>query len=348
MSGSAAEPHASGLDRTRDAYFEAVTAMDEATALDVVRRALARGDDPETLLLEVVAWAQRRVGRLWQTDDWSVAREHAATYMGERATALITEHATEAATPRGVVVVVCADGEWHSLPARLMGEVLRLRGWRVRFLGASVRTRHLALHLQEYSPDIVALSCSLPSRLIAAHGMIEAARRTGVPVIVGGAGFGADGTLAERMGASLWAATATEAADLLEKGPPFPVRRAPASLPFSDEYTPILRRRKALMGVCLRSAEEAHGGRGRVLEGPDLDRTVGELAHILDFLLAALYVGDDRVFTRFLEWTRVVMESHGAPWGHVVGVLVVLESELFDHPEAAGLVARGRAALRQG
>ncbi len=345
MTGATAAP-VSRLDRTRSAFFEAVAATDETTALDVVRCELSAGGDPEELLLEVVAWSQRRVGLLWQTDAWSVAREHAATYIGERATAVITEYASGRAPTRGSVVVTCADGEWHSLPARLMGEVLRLRGWRVGFLGASVPARHLALHLQEHSPDIVALSCSLPSRLVAAHGTIEAARRTGVPVIAGGAGFGPDAALALRLGASLWAPTASGAADLLAQGPPFPVPAGPAALPVGAEYAPTLRRREGLMAACLSSAEASYERRGGSLRGAARDRTVEDLGHILDFLLAALYVGDAGVFTRFLGWTRGVLEARGVPGSGVLEVLDTLEGELFDHPEAAALVVRGRAAYR--
>src|SRR3712207_7094162 len=42
---------------------------------------------------------------------------------------------------RGHVVVACLDGEWHALAARIVAEVLRVHGWRVTFLGASVPAR---------------------------------------------------------------------------------------------------------------------------------------------------------------------------------------------------------------
>jgi methanogenic corrinoid protein MtbC1 len=46
-------------------------------------------------------------------------------------------------------VVTCAEGEWHSLPARMVAEVLRLHGWQVTFLGASTPADHLRRLLTE-------------------------------------------------------------------------------------------------------------------------------------------------------------------------------------------------------
>lgn len=65
--------------------------------------------------------------------------------------------------------MACIDGEWHALPARLVAEVLRLRGWRVDYLGAQVPTPHLISHLHRAGPEAVALSSSIATRLPAAH-----------------------------------------------------------------------------------------------------------------------------------------------------------------------------------
>ncbi|WP_241825390.1 cobalamin B12-binding domain-containing protein [Micromonospora sp. CB01531] len=103
------------------------------------------------------------------------------------------------------------DGEWHALPARLVAEVLRLRGWQVTFLGASVPAAHMVSYLHRYDAYAVALACALPLRLPHAHRMIEAYRRADVPVVVGGRGFGDDGRWARRLGVP-WA---PDAADLV-------------------------------------------------------------------------------------------------------------------------------------
>lgn len=336
-------------DRLADAFLERVRSRDEEGALDLVRRALAAGVDHETLLLDVIATVQARVGLLWQANELSVAQEHAATHVSERAAGLVLEHGlTRIGSDgrRGTVVAACVEGEWHGLPVRLLGDVLRLRGWRVTFLGASVPAHHLAVYLQESTPDVVALSCSLPSHLVSAHNMITAATRTGVPVIAGGAGLGPDDSLARSLGATLWASDARSAADLLEREfpltLPWPVEEA---LVPTAEYASLMRRRRDLVLMGTEHSRRSYEARGLSLGGAALDRTVEDLGHIVDFLLAALYVGDERVFTRFLDWTRVVLQKRGVPLDSVAEVLLLLERELFDYPGTCALLRSGRAVL---
>ncbi|WP_017605596.1 cobalamin B12-binding domain-containing protein [Nocardiopsis alkaliphila] len=341
------EPARHRTDRLADAFFERVRIRDEEGALELIRQALATGADHETILLEVIALVQTRVGVMWQANELSVAQEHAATHVSERATGLVLEHGLArigSTDRRGTVVAACVEGEWHGLPVRLLGDVLRLRGWRVTFLGASVPAHHLAVYLQEATPDVVALSCSLPSHLISAHGMITAATRTGVPVIAGGAGFGPDDSLARALGATLWAADARSAADLLE-------RELPLTLPWPveevlappAEYASLVRRRRDLVRSGTEHSRRSYEARGLRLGEAALDRTVEDLGHIVDFLATALYVDDEKVFTRFLDWTRVVLRTRGVPLDSVAEVLLFLERELFDYPRTCAILRSGRA-----
>ena len=191
------------------------------------QRLVERGAPAEAVLLDLVAPAQERVGRLWRRGEWSVAQEHAATCINEHVVAAIGA-AMRGAGDRGHVVLGCLDGEWHALPARIVSEVLRLHGWRVTFLGASVPSAHLIAYLHEHGPDVVAVSCALPIHLPTAHQTIAAARRTGTPVPAGGTGFGAGGRWGHRLGVDAWAGSAAEAVELLARQP-WPPRTAPAA-----------------------------------------------------------------------------------------------------------------------
>src|SRR4029453_6545228 len=87
----------------------------------------------------------------------------AATAISERALAAVSAR-TSVRPTRGRVTVACVDGEWPALPVRILGEMLRLDGWRVDFLGANVPGPHLVTHLHQTGPDAVALSCMLAPR----------------------------------------------------------------------------------------------------------------------------------------------------------------------------------------
>ncbi|MFI9638934.1 B12-binding domain-containing protein [Micromonospora sp. NPDC051925] len=315
---------------------------DEYGAIEVAIGLLDAGAPAERVLLDLVAPAQTEVGERWARNEWSVAQEHAATHISERVVAAIAAYADPRPT-RGRIVVACMDGEWHALPPRLVAEVLRLRGWQVTFLGASVPAAHLVSYLHRHDAHAVALACALPMRLPHAHRMIEACRRSDVPVVVGGRGFGVDGRWARRLGVA-WAPNAPGAADLVadERA----LRRVlPADLSHlvDDEYASLVKRRGELIDSALADL------RARVPSVGDYtpaqwDATISDLGHTLDFLAAAVYVDDPVLFTDFVAWWVAILTNRGVPAGSVASTLGHYGRALRDFPRAGRFVALGTAA----
>ncbi len=61
-----------------------------------------------------------------------------------------------------------------------------------------------------------------------------------------------------------------------------------------------------------------------------LARTREDLGHIVDFLSAALYVEDDRIFPEFVEWLVAVVGARGVPAQAVVAGLDAVAEALED------------------
>ncbi|WP_330441078.1 cobalamin-dependent protein [Micromonospora sp. NBC_00821] len=324
-------------------YLGHLADADEYAATDLAIGLLDAGVPAERVLLDLVAPAQAEVGERWARNEWSVAQEHAATHISEQVVAAVSAHVKPRPTG-GRIVVACMDGEWHALPPRLVAEVLRLRGWQVTFLGASVPAAHLVSYLHRYDAHAVALACALPMRLPYAHRMIEACRRSDVPVVVGGRGFGTDGRWARRLGVA-WAPDAPSAAELIAderalRGAP-PARLGHLA---DDEYAGLVRRRGELIDSALAELRERVPA-ARAYTAAQLDATVSDLGHIVDFLAAAVYVDDPSLFTEFVEWLSGILGSRGVPAGAVVLPLEHYATALRDFPRAARALALGRAAL---
>ncbi|MEV3985672.1 cobalamin-dependent protein [Nonomuraea sp. NPDC049758] len=347
--------HADGLSAWREKLWDAAVAGDEYAATDAALAALDQDISLETLLLDVVAPVQARVGREWESNQITVAQEHTATAVNERVLAALAHHpAARAAAANGPalgrIAVACIDGEWHAMPARILAEVLRLRGWRVDYLGAQVPTPHLITHLHRTACDVVALSSSIPTRLPGAHAAITACQATGTPVMVGGAAFGPDGLYARLLGADAWAADGAAAADRLAAGPlprPVAARQAVDDLPHLDdqEYTMVSRSARSLVRDVMGGLEE------RVPAMADYTprqrrHTAEDILHIVDFLATALYVDDPGLFTRFLTWTAGVLTARGVPAGTLMPALDLLGRRLEDFPRASALITHGRDAVR--
>ncbi|MBF6447641.1 MULTISPECIES: cobalamin B12-binding domain-containing protein [Nocardia] len=334
----------------REQLWTAVTGRDERAAIGIVLAAVDSGLEPEAVLLDVIAAVQRRVGAEWAANTLSVADEHTATAINDRAVTALALHASAShPASAGRVTVACVDGEWHALPARLVTEVLRLRGWQVDFLGAQVPTRHLIAHLHNTGPDAVLLSSSLPTRLPSAHGTITACQAAGVPVLVGGAAFGPDGRYANLLGADAWAPDAATAAELLarrlrrEQRPPDRPHRTLPHLT-DQEFTMIARSTPQLLATTMAELEH-HFPAMREYSESQLERTAEDIAQILEFLATALYLDDDELFTTFVTWTAGVLSARAVPAQSLFPVLDLLSGQLQDFPRARRILTAATDAL---
>jgi hypothetical protein len=234
------------------------------------------------------------------------------------------------------------DGEWHALPARLLAEVLKLRGWHVDYLGAQVPAPHLIAHLHRTGPELVALSSSIATRLPTAHAAITACQAVRVPVLVGGAAFGPDGRYARLLGADAWGADARSAADQIQGGPlprPESGHQTIDDLPHLDdqEYTMVTRTGTRLVRSVLHGLEAAFPA---MRQYSDLQRehTAQDLAHIVDFLATALYLDDVDLFTDFVTWTASILTARGVPANSLPPALHLLAGELKDFPRATRIL----------
>ncbi|MGE2715974.1 cobalamin B12-binding domain-containing protein [Mycolicibacterium litorale] len=330
----------------RERLWDAVLDGDEYAAVAVVFAAIDGGVSAEDVLLDVIAPVQHRVGSEWAANRITVAAEHAATAINDRVVAALAHHPASApASKHGRVTVACVDGEWHALPARLLAEVLRLRGWQVDFLGAQVPTPHLIAHLHQSGPVAVALSCSIPTRLPTAHAAITACQAAGVPVLAGGAAFGPDGRYARRLGADAWGPDARAAADCLSRGVVRRHRSSDGLAHLGDqEYTMVSRTAAQLVKATVVEVENLFRAM-RAYTDQQRQHTTEDIAHIVDFLATALYVDDDELFTGFITWTGDILAARGVPATSLHPALDSLKGQLVEFPRSQRLLDAASIAL---
>lgn len=335
----------------RARLWDAVLAGDEYAAIATVFDAVDGGMGLEGVLLDVIAPVQYRIGTEWAANRISVTEEHCATAINDRVIAALSRHpSVRGSGQAGRVVVACVDGEWHALPARLLTEVLRLRGWQVDFLGAHVPTQSLIAHVHRHGPDAIALSCMIPSRLPVAHAAITACQAAGVSVLAGGAAFGPEGRYAYQLGADAWAPDARSAAETLARGLP-PAKRFPDPQCGQElghladqEYTMVSAMAAQLVAHTIADLQQqlpAVGGYSEL----ERERILEEIAHIVDFLSAALYVDDDALFTGFITWTAEILAARGVGQTSIQPSLEIISRHLQDFPRAIRILDCALAAL---
>ncbi|WP_019814701.1 cobalamin B12-binding domain-containing protein [Saccharomonospora saliphila] len=301
-------------------FEHALERGDSSAASALVDRVLDAGASPVSVLCDVVAPAQRRIGERWQSGEWSVAQEHIATGISVAVTEAVARRARRLPVTRGRVVVGCPEREWHALAALVVGTGLRQQGWQVTYLGASTPADRLASHLHHLDPTAVAVSCSMAGGLPTARRFIEAATTVGIPVLAGGAAFGTDDRRARALGATAWAPSLPDAFELVERLPATvdPADPLPAA-PLAEQRTLELAHHRLVEQVTTNWAPVR--GRDDDVDGGDLSSVVHDcVEQPLRTLQAALLTGDERLVSEIGAWVRAVLRARSVPETAVAGL----------------------------
>lgn len=312
----------------------AIAGGDVDGALSLVDDLLDEGLDPLDVV-DVIAAVQRRVGERWQSAEWSVAQEHAATAVATSALESVRRVGRSVAPERGRIVIACAEHEWHALPAMLVSAALRSRGWHVTLLGASTPTARLNRYLQDLGPDITAVSCSVASGLLHSRAFIEASTTAGIPVLAGGAAFGPDARRASALGATAWAPDARAAVEVVESLPLVVRAAAPLPAEVTVEHSALVSGHRSLVSA---TAEAWAPYRDAGTEDQELLRDVVDQA--VHAVGGALLTGDERLLAETSTWVRAVLEARGhasSAWDELGSLL---ENALRECPLASGLLRR--------
>jgi methanogenic corrinoid protein MtbC1 len=302
-------------------------------ALDLIDNGVPSSD----VIVNLLAAAQREVGERWLANRWNVAEEHLASGVSQKALDAVA-HTIVPPASTGLIVVACAEGDWHSLPAQMFAELLRVEGFAVAFLGASTPADQVAAFLSRQRPDALAVSCNLPLFFGGLTRLVDAAHRHAIPVLAGGQALGRAPRRAACLGADAWAPGIDGAVAVLRGWLNEPPRVCAEATSFETAAVQLDFSAAEIAAEALRSLSAGYPPIASLNEG-QLTRTRGDLAYITRFAAAARLVGDRTVLTEMLEWLRVFHANRGEDATAVNAGLGALAPVIRrTDPEAARLI----------
>ena len=74
-------------------------------------------------------------------------------------------------------------------------------------------------------------------------------------------------------------------------------------------------------------------------------RTAQDIASIVDFLVAGLYVDDDELFTGFITWTADILAARGVPAKTLFPALDLLGKQSHGFPRSQRLLISATSAV---
>ena len=200
------------------AIREGTVAGQADRVLPLVCAALVDGTPAADILQDGLIAAMDMVGRRFEHGDCFIPEMLLSARVMKGAVELLRPHLVAAHVQAvGRVVMGTVQGDVHDIGKNLVGMMLEGAGFEVIDLGNDVPPARFVEGVAQHRPDFVGLSAMLTTtmpnmgRTIAA--LKGAGLRTGVRVVVGGAPVTA--AFAREIGADLYAASATEAAERL-------------------------------------------------------------------------------------------------------------------------------------
>ncbi len=201
-----------------DDYVSALRDGDRRRALTIARTALNDGIDIRDLYMDVFQPAMHEIGRLWETNEITVAQEHLATAITQSVMAQLYAHVF-AQPPLGkTLVATCIGGELHELGIRMVADFFEIEGWDVYYLGANMPVEDVVSMVNERKADILAISVTLNNHVPRARDLIQAIRSSpigkNIKILFGGQPVNRSPSMYKTVGADLTAPDARAAVRL--------------------------------------------------------------------------------------------------------------------------------------
>lgn len=195
---------------SKNEFQQALLEGDHRKCLSMANENITTGSDVEKFYLHTIQPALYEIGNLWESGQISIAQEHLASAIVSRVMATTSMIDVPASSEAGKAIVTAGPNEFHETGAWMISDALERMGWKVRYLGANTPAEDLLDMMHEFSPDIIAVSVTMPFNILKAKEMIEAIRGDerlkSVHILIGGRAFNDVRDLWKTTGADAFAA----------------------------------------------------------------------------------------------------------------------------------------------
>ena len=194
---------------------EAVLSGDEALADELIRLALDEGNQPESILKDVLAPALQEVGRLWKQGQLYMSNAVVSIDAFQVAKEILLAHQGGRIKYTGKVVIGTVAGNEHLLGKKMISGMLTSSGFEVIDLGQNVPAYAFIQAVRDEKPDVLGLGCYTSSAIYSLAEVVKLLRDSGlresVKVTIGGESTSQE--LADELGVDIWGQDMLDTAD---------------------------------------------------------------------------------------------------------------------------------------
>ena len=196
------------------AYLDALMKSNTAEAIAVIQHADQSGLPLEDLFEQVIAPAMHEIGERWHQNKITVDKEHYCTSTTQMVLSLFYPKifSSSAGSSSRTLITCCVGSELHEMGGRMVSDLFEYHGWDSIYLGAAVPVPSLLHAIDEYSPQLVSLSVTMPQYLDSCRDAVYAIReaRPSIRIAVGGRAFSTSNSIYKRWPIDVYTTKATE------------------------------------------------------------------------------------------------------------------------------------------
>ena len=169
------------------------------------------------IYFKIFTASQQEMGRRWEKGISSVADEHYCTAATQMIMSRLYPMLFDGTPKDYTFVGVCAEGNHHELPMRIVTDFFEMEGWDSHYLGSGMPNVDVLDFLIQNKCHVLGISVSFPVQLPNVTQLISDCRQKfgrELKVIVGGYAFALDGSLVKKVDADGFAGDAEAAVAL--------------------------------------------------------------------------------------------------------------------------------------
>jgi len=176
----------------RQEYLKEILAGKRKPALDMVMDAYHGGYPIPGIYMDVFQEALYEIGRLWETNQITVADEHMGTAITQYVMSNLYQYLEVADMQRGKLVMTGVQGELHQVGANMVSDVLEADGWDVMFLGTDVPVEGVIQSIRQHDADLFGISSTMIFNIPKVIKLVESTRKEfgdSIRIMLGGGAF---------------------------------------------------------------------------------------------------------------------------------------------------------------
>ena len=162
--------------------------------------------------------SQYEIGRLWQTNEVSVAQEHYCTAATQLVMSQLYPYLFSAQKNGQKMIATSIGGELHEIGMRMVADFFEMDGWDTYYIGANTPNESIIQTLEENQAQLLGISATLTPHVSAVENLISQIRSTeygkNVKILVGGYPFNIAPSLWVDIGADGYGKDANEAVSI--------------------------------------------------------------------------------------------------------------------------------------